>query len=885
MQDPSAGCCVAMNRRNLIAGGGASAAALAGSPEARAQRPRGKVALVANAGDRIASAPPTQWAAGQLQSALTAAGYAVSRRARALDADADEFCVLIEGAPGPVESLTLAPTSVAGRPALAAGGADPRGLSYALTELADRIRAQPQTALHLDHEIRERPANPVRGVMRQFTSELYDKPWFDDRASWSAYLDGLASHRFNRVHLAFGQAYDNLRRVRDSYFLFAYPFLVSVPGYDVRATNLSDEERERNLATLKFITDEAAARGLDFELGFWMHGYQFGPQSTAKHQIEGLTAQNHAAYCRDALTAVLQACPGISAVSLRTHGESGVPEGSYDFWATVFDGVKRCGRKVEIDLHAKGLDSRMLERALATGLPVNVAPKFSAEHMAMPYQEASIREVEMPAANQTGAGLMTLSEGQRVATRSSYADFLREDRKYTVRFRVYPGTQRLLLWGDPDSAGAYARAFTFCGSTGGDVMEPLMYRGRRGTAVPGTRRTGYVDARLEPRWDWQKYAYWYRVWGRKLYNPETPPEVFERGFGFSERDRALAASLASASRILPIVTTAHLPSVACSNYWPEVYWNQPMAAEPQPNPYADSLAPKTFTHASTLDPELFSNCDEFAGELLTAQRSGKYSPLEVAVWLEEFARRAEGDLRRAGKAASVEGLRTQIDIEMQVCLGRFFAAKLRSGVLYALFERTGDRRALEEAAGRYRAARAAWAEVVDRARGVYADDLSVSDLLSEQGSWKDRLPLIDADIAQLEQGLSPAKLSNDPGVAAAVAAALAPPKRASLSASHTPPQLFAPGRPLPLVLAVGSGRQPSSVTLRYRQVNQAERYRYLTMQGEGGIYRASIPADYAEGTYPLQYDFEVRIGAQEAVLFPGFDADLLSRPYFVVRPS
>ena len=45
-------------------------------------------------------------------------------------------------------------------------------------------------------------------------------------------------------------------------------------------------------------------------------------------------------------------------MALRIHGESGIAEGSYDFWQTVFDGVARCGRKVEIDLHAKGIDQR-----------------------------------------------------------------------------------------------------------------------------------------------------------------------------------------------------------------------------------------------------------------------------------------------------------------------------------------------------------------------------------------------------------------------------------------------------------------------------------------------------------------------------------------------
>lgn len=75
-----------------------------------------------------------------------------------------------------------------------------------------------------------------------------------------------------------------------------------------------------------------------------------------------------------------------------------------------------------------------------------------------------------------------------------------------------------------------------------------------------------------------------------------------------------------------------------------------------------------------------------------------------------------------------------------VGLGRFFAAKFRSGVLYAIHECTGDRRALEEALKAYRAARSTWAELARRAQGVYAADLSVSDRFDERGQWLDRLP-------------------------------------------------------------------------------------------------------------------------------------------------
>jgi hypothetical protein len=40
-----------------------------------------------------------------------------------------------------------------------------------------------------------------------------------------------------------------------------------------------------------------------------------------------------------------------------------VTEGSYDFWKTIFQGVVDSGRRMRLDLHAKGIDRTMIERA------------------------------------------------------------------------------------------------------------------------------------------------------------------------------------------------------------------------------------------------------------------------------------------------------------------------------------------------------------------------------------------------------------------------------------------------------------------------------------------------------------------------------------------
>ncbi len=896
-----------INRRQFLAGAGGSL--LAGcSLSGR----RTGVSIIVDTQDTVAAGGPAAWAVGQLEESLAAQGVTVRLRERLGEAAAGEHCILAAGATSPLarevsqgagvtvpdspESLGLISGQASEREVLLACGHDSRGLVYALLELADRVRnsQDPAAALSMASPIVEQPANRVRSVARLFVSDVEDKPWFNDREMWREYLSMLAAQRFNRFHLAFGIGYDFLRQVEDAYFLFAYPFLVSVPGYNVRAAGLSDEERGSNLEMLKFISEEAAARAIDFHLGIWTHGYEWTNSPNPNYTIEGLSADTHAPYCRDALAKVLQECPAIKGVVFRIHGESGVPEASYDFWKTVFDGVPRSGRKLPIDMHAKGMDSRMIDVALGTGMPVTVSPKYWAEHLGMPYHQAAIRELEMP--RETDNAFFALSNGERRFLRYGYGDLLREDRRHGVIHRIWPGTQRLLIWGDPVTAASHSRAFGFCGSDGVDIMEPLSFKGRRGSGIAGDR-CAYADESLRPRWDWQKYLYSFRVWGRYSYNPDTDPEVCDRFLTaqFGPGGAAFQASLANANRLLPIITTTHGTSAGNNTYWPEVYTNQPIVDPEKDRVYGDTPRPRVFGNVSPLDPQMFARINDCADGLLQGSAQGKYSPVEVAVWLEDLADAADKNLAEAKAKAngqeSAEFKRLAIDLELQVGLGRFFARKFRSGVLYRIYEQSNDRVALEQALKSYRAARDVWTQLAERANGVYMSDITIGERPFLRGHWMDRLPAMDLDLADMEAKLAAAKggVEQPERLRQAVEAALGRPQRPNIDCRHTPAENFAPGERLTVELSVAGSADDehgiTAVVMHYRHVDQAERYETVEMRGGSGSYRAAIPERYTKTVFPLQYYFEIRRKSGLAGIHPGFNANLSNQPYFVVRPA
>ncbi len=84
---------------------------------------------------------------------------------------------------------------------------------------------------------------------------MEDKPWFNDKEMWPQYLTILATQRFNRFNLALGIGYDFLRNVTDAYFIFAYPFLLPVAGYNVKVRGLPIRLKELP----KRITDHIVA--------------------------------------------------------------------------------------------------------------------------------------------------------------------------------------------------------------------------------------------------------------------------------------------------------------------------------------------------------------------------------------------------------------------------------------------------------------------------------------------------------------------------------------------------------------------------------------------------------------------------------------------------
>ena len=180
----------------------------------------------------LASDSSVAWAAEALAEALARRDIAASVGPEASDGTVVE-----------VAGASVAPSFGDGLPEVSEGmallqdgdrilawGHDPRGIVYALTELADRTTHATGDALFPGtFPLIERPTARIRSMARLFCSEEEDKGWFHDRQQWRDYLSMLAANRFNRFALTLGMGYNYPYHnpwITDVYFYFPYPFLV-----------------------------------------------------------------------------------------------------------------------------------------------------------------------------------------------------------------------------------------------------------------------------------------------------------------------------------------------------------------------------------------------------------------------------------------------------------------------------------------------------------------------------------------------------------------------------------------------------------------------------------------------------------------------------------
>jgi len=594
-------------------------------------------------------------------------------------------------------------------------GRDVRGLVYALTELSQAIEFSPSDAGLFEHVIYaiESPELKWRSMQLFLCNSYLEREWYYQESFWEGYLGQLVRYRYNNLNLTFGH--------QTSYMAPPYPFHVEIPEFPgVRVPGLSVAGRQRNLEMLRRISEMAKERGLHFTLSVWsQHDSGYGPP-----YLTGLDEHIRADCNALGLRKLLEACPAIDGVQFRMNRESGVPEDEQlKYYEPQFRAISECGRPIRLDLRAKGLSNRTIERARELVPNTVVSTKFWCEHLGQPYVMPAIQSADVNNYRRYGVW-----------------DLLEKNRDWDLIYRLWSvGTQKILLWGDPEWVKQFVRSCHF-GAVGFEVIAPLTNKGFGNK--PGLWRVLTNPSYQTYKEEYKRYWMFYLLFGRLGYRSDTSSAVWHRELNqrFGEAAEGIGRAYRTASGVMPLLTTVQQWSASTWRYWPELFAGRTLEEDIKIEPS---------------DPTQFYGVAEYVDDALRGELCGKWTPARIA---ERFRRLAVDTMTAlkdtqttSSDAENAELRGTKLDFRILAHMANYHADRLTAGMNLAFYLRTQKAGRLLTALESLRRARQHWQKLSDLASGVYHDNLIFGDSnRGHRGHWKDQLRVVDKDIHKLE---------------------------------------------------------------------------------------------------------------------------------------
>ncbi|MDA0840501.1 MAG: hypothetical protein O3B01_28965 [Planctomycetota bacterium] len=738
--------------------------------------------------------------------------------------------------PDSPESLVIATTDEG----ILLCGSDAAGLAYAIYEAARLLETSNDDFLNTLPSTIETPNLAWRSMQLFLCNKELEKEWFFSETFWEGYFRRLMANRYNNLSLTYGHQTPHLTP--------PYPFLFEMPDFpQVKILRYTDAEREAHLAMLQKISRLARGFGLHFTLGIWsQHACNYG-----KPMLEGLTPDILAEFNTVGLRNLLEKCPDIDGVQFRMNYESGIPEDEQsEFYENQFKVIADCGRPIRLDLRAKGLADETIELAREFLPETVVSTKFWCEHLGMPYLMPAIQKFDVPHYRRYGTW-----------------DLLKKPRVFPLIHRLWSaGTQRILLWGEPNWVRRFAIACQ--DSDGFEVMAPLTNKGQL-TEEGGWR---VIDNRTVQPFDSEHDRYWmfYLLFGRIGYNSKCEQEVWKRELKHrlgSYADWSLQLYQIT-GKILPFVTTVFQWSASLWGFWPETWGGRTLEEDATIEPS---------------DPTQFYRVDEYVEDALTRKLCGKWTPYQIAAYLESLAEQTEKVLSamEAEGKFNAESKGMQVDSEIISHLARYHATRLRATVQYALHQKTGEPRLLVEALNLLQAARSEWQKLVESAEPYHSNLVFGRESFRHTGHWRDWFAVIDKDIERLgSMAVSGERqVSCEPAVTR-VSDVLQSEKRPELSVEFSVPSIAPAGHDLSIRIQASSNEPVSHARCFHRNTNQALHFGVVELTCSRQAWEGNIPAEAIPRNWDLMIFFEFDLANGTAVRWPDWRE---RTPYFMIE--
>jgi hypothetical protein len=668
--------------------------------------------------------PQIKYANKIIRDALTKKGYNISENRTKYD-----FLLNLD-----INAVNLGKESyriIPDKKILTINGGDANGLLYGCLSLREKINND--IKLHEIGSEEEEPEMEFRGIKHNLPWDAYRaNPALDqhyeaarDLNYWEAFMDMMVENRFNVLSL---------------WNLHPFTYMIQPKNFP-EASPFTDAEFKKWQELYRGIFRMAKERGIDTYLVNWSI---FISEEFAKAHnvaldnfypnfyVSGDTSEIVKRYTRESVTQVLEEYPDLSGFGI-SHGEGmgGMTPQERQDWMneTMIEGMRLANRKTKFihrvpfsaNLGSGGSTSKDTERLTREAMekidyfdgPIWVEMKFNWSH-----------------AHST-PDLVKVHGGELGDTY-----FIPEPKNYKITWMARNEDFFTLRWGVPDFIRSHISKNNHS-YVGGYFVGSEGY-------IPVKDYFTALDGPVNWKYAFQRQWLFYKLWGRLLYNPNTPDDIFQsefvRKYGSSASGLLEAYSLSSSTQL-------RLASVFDSTWDLTLYSEGFMSLE---NGSMKYISVNRLINQKTMDPNYISVKDFVAkGESGGTGYLMKISPLDLADRLERDCKRALELVNKIDDSKDLSLKYEVSDVKAWSNLGLHLAEKLRGAVQLETFRVTGDVKRQELAIKHLENALSFWDQVISITRPIYKD-MPLTPYLhnnNELFHWEHMRPSVAEDIS------------------------------------------------------------------------------------------------------------------------------------------
>jgi hypothetical protein len=603
-------------------------------------------------------------------------------------------------------------------------GGDERGLIYGCLSLSEDI----QNGVSLDRckTRNEKPQLPFRAIK-------YDLPWDTYRHSyaldlhdqtcrdtvyWEAFLDMMVGNRFNSLTL---------------WNLHPYPYLIKSKNFP-EASPWSDLEMKDWHTLFHSIIRMASERAI--ETYIVPFNIFVTPEFAKAHQValnnlehdyyvEGDTSEIIKRYTRECVTQMLEEYPELTGIGLTLgEGMGGMTPEQREVWIreTIIEGMRLANRKSKL-IHRIPFSSTTSSAGITSIETERLTRKVIEDEAGLGCFEGPIwadLKFNWSHAHST-PDLIKVHGGKLYDTY-----FNPDPQAYKIVWTARNEDFFCLRWGVP----SFVRQHILQNKqsySGGYIIGSETY-------IPAKDYFTKDTIDLPWKYAFERQWFFYKIWGRLLYDPNTSDKVFDTEF--RRRFGNLGKVLLEASALAGKTPLRFASDFDCG--WDFTLYSEGMLALDDKTKRVDYISADRLIKQPPLDSNYVSVAN-YVNIILKGGSFGskKITPPQLAVMLEKDCQKAL-DLVKSIDVSKNKALLYEVaDIKTWAYLGLHFAEKIRGSVSLQTYRLKGVKTDQDNAIKHFELALKNWDKVIEITRPLY-NNMPLVHLSQQDGKpWKE----------------------------------------------------------------------------------------------------------------------------------------------------